>query len=341
MEKESEKQINIFYKITALWVICEAFAGGILHSVKIPFTGMFISSLSIICIVLIAWYTSATYILKATLLVIIFKFSLSPHTPPTAYLAVSFQGILGYLLFLNKKFFIAAAILLGCLALVESALQRILVLIILYGTDFWKAIDSYIFKLTGAKEVNQISYWIGIVYIIIHFIFGIIVGSFAANLARNSQQWAAENPHLIFDKELELNEDKSPSKKTRKKKYFFYFLFSLLLFFYLQALFYPAESLLPASKVLLILIRSLIILLAWLLIFGPLFKYLLKKYVHKKKQEQKAEFTIIMELIPNLKNIFIQSWRLSGRYSYFKRVSFFFNILILNTLNEKKDDRIM
>ena len=163
-----EKQISLFYKITALWVICEAFAGGIMHSVKIPFTGMFISSLSVICIVLIAWYTSAKYILKATLLVIIFKFTLSPHSPPTAYVAVGFQGLMGYLLFLNKRYFTAAAILLGALALVESALQRILVLIILYGKDFWQALDAYVFKLTGSKDLNQISYWIALVYIIIN-----------------------------------------------------------------------------------------------------------------------------------------------------------------------------
>lgn len=340
MEKESENQISIFYKITVLWIICEAFAGGILHSVKIPFTGMLISSLSVICIVLIAWYTSAAYILKATLLVIIFKFSLSPHSQPTAYLAVLFQGVMGYLLFLNKNFFTIAAILLGVLALVESALQRIFVLIILYGQDFWQAIDIYIHKLTGAYELNSISYWIAIVYIFIHLIFGVFIGSFASNLARSAQQWAAENPQYIFDSSALLIEEVSTNKRKRKRKYFFYILFFILLLIYGQSIFFPEASFLPESMVLKIIIRSSLILLSWFLIFNPVFNYLIKKFVRKKKKEQKAEVTIIMEMIPKFKNIFIKSWRLSAKYSYFKRLHFFFRVLILNTLIEREQETI-
>ena len=335
-----EKQISIFYKITALWVICEAFAGGIMHTVKIPFTGMFISSLSVICITLIAWYTSARYILKATLLVIIFKFSLSPHSPPTAYLAVLFQGLMGYFLFLNKRFFTAAAILLGALALVESALQRILVLIFLYGKDFWQAIDAYVYKLTGSEQLNQISYWIAFVYISIHFIFGVFVGSFAANLARNTRQWAAENPQFIFDssilKEVEIN----PVRKKRKTKYFFYFLFLLMILFYIHAWVYPASSILSQSKVASLLLRTALILLGWFLILNPLFTYFLKKYATKKKTEQKAEFSIIMGMIPEFKKVFIKSWQLSAQQKYTNRLQLFLKILLLNTLYANQEENI-
>ena len=327
-----EKQISLFYKITALWVICEAFAGGIMHTVKIPFTGMFISSLSVICITLIAWYTSARFILKATMLVIIFKFSLSPHSPPTAYLAVLFQGIMGYLLFLNKRFFTAAAILLGALALVESALQRIIVLLFLYGKDFWQAIDAYVFKLTEAKELSQISYWIAFVYIIIHFIFGVLVGSFAANLARTARQWAAENPQYIFDSNSISDIVISSEKKKTKRKYFFYFLFLVMILIYLQALFYPATSILTQSKIASLLLRTALILLGWYLIINPLFSYFFKKYVHKKKAGKSEEFGIIMGMIPEFKKVFIKSWQLSAKYRYVKRLRLFLQILVQNTL---------
>ncbi len=337
MEKESEKEISLFYKITTLWVICEAFAGGIMHSVKLPFTGMFISSLSVICIVLIAWYTSASYILKATLLVIVFKFSLSPHSPPTAYIAVFFQGLVGYLLFLNKKYFTAAAIILGALALVESAMQRILVLIFLYGNDFWKAVDAYVNKITGAKHANQFSYWIALVYIFIHFIFGIIVGNFAANLVRTAKQWALENPQFLFDvNKLEIEAD--GTQKNKGRKYFFYFLFLVLILIYLYAWFYPASSILTQNKVGSILLRTALILLGWYLILNPFFTYLFKKYVEKKKAEQKKEFNIIMGMIPEFKKVFIKSWELSAQSGYVKRLKLFLQILILNSLYVKKEE---
>ena len=99
-------QKQIYYRLIALWIICEAFAGGIMHSIKIPFSGLVISSLAMICIILIAHHVSEkNAILKATIIVAIFKLMLSPHSPGTAYIAVFFQGLLGNFLFLNKKQF--------------------------------------------------------------------------------------------------------------------------------------------------------------------------------------------------------------------------------------------
>jgi hypothetical protein len=278
--------------------------------------------------------------LKATILVIIFKFTLSPHTPPTAYLAVLFQGLMGYMLFINKRYFTAAAIILGTLALVESALQRIFVLIILYGKDFWQAIDAYVYKLTGAEQLNQISYWIAFVYLIIHFIFGVIIGSFAANLARSAQHWAAENQQFIFDSSILKEAEINTIKKKRKRKYFFYFLFLIMLLFYIHAWAYPASSILSQSKVASILLRTAIILLGWFLILNPLFTYFIKKYALRKKKEQKAEFNIIMEMIPELKKVFIKSWQLSAQYSYIKRLQLFLKILLLNTLYANQEENI-
>ena len=41
---------QVYYRLIALWVICEAFAGGIMHGIKLPFTGLIVSSLAITCI---------------------------------------------------------------------------------------------------------------------------------------------------------------------------------------------------------------------------------------------------------------------------------------------------
>ena len=44
----------------------------------------------------------ADEIIKSTLIVLLVKLLVSPHTPLTAYFAVTIQGILGYFLFLPK-----------------------------------------------------------------------------------------------------------------------------------------------------------------------------------------------------------------------------------------------
>ncbi len=52
--------------------------------------------------ILIAYYVPLKgAILKATIIVAIFKMMLSPHTPPSAYIAVFFQGLLGQVLFFD------------------------------------------------------------------------------------------------------------------------------------------------------------------------------------------------------------------------------------------------
>ena len=132
----------IYHRLIALWSICEAFGGGLLHAFKIPFTGLFVNSLAVICITLIGYhYRKPGAIIKATMIVCIFKLMLSPHSPPTAYIAVLFQGFLGQLLFTRTTNFTAKAIILASLSLVESSIQRLLVLVIIYGTSFWQAIS--------------------------------------------------------------------------------------------------------------------------------------------------------------------------------------------------------
>src|SRR4028118_434579 len=121
---------QIYYRLVALWVLCEGVLGGLTHAIKIPFTGIVVSSGAVICICLIAYYVPVKgAIIKATIIVAVFKMMLSPHSPPTAYIAVFFQGLLGQILFFNLNFYRVSCVILGVFAMVESAVQRILVLV--------------------------------------------------------------------------------------------------------------------------------------------------------------------------------------------------------------------
>ena len=92
-------------KLTALWALGESALGGILHALRFPLRGMIISSVAIIIISMIARFSNKRgQILKSTVLVILIKGVISPHTPLTAYLAVFLQGSLGELFFFTKKF---------------------------------------------------------------------------------------------------------------------------------------------------------------------------------------------------------------------------------------------
>jgi ABC-type thiamin/hydroxymethylpyrimidine transport system permease subunit len=84
----------VYYRLIALWVMVEAVLGGMIHGLKLPVSGLIVGSCAVLCICLIAYYVPARgAILKATVVVAIFKMMLSPQSPPAAYLAVFFQGV--------------------------------------------------------------------------------------------------------------------------------------------------------------------------------------------------------------------------------------------------------
>ncbi len=329
---------ELFYRITALWVICEAFAGGIMHGIKIPFSGMMVSSLAVFCIILLAWYVpSRTAILKATLIVAIFKLMLSPHSPPTAYIAVGFQGVMGQLL-LNKKYFGFSAMLLAVLSLVESAIQRILVLVILYGNDFWKAVNEFIKKVTGDKTINNYSLGLAIGYIVIHAIVGLFVGYYAAKLVKNSTKWRSLFPQYIIKDESYSNDPLLVRSKPKKKKLKVIFLIAwvLLLAFYIQSVADPANALLPKGKVVQIITRSALILMGWYLIVSPLVMKLIRRILIAKQAKNKDDMNATMQLLPEIKMIFQKSWQLSAEKKSFGRLKLFIKILLINILEQEK-----
>jgi chromate transport protein ChrA len=100
--QDDEKLFSL--RIIALWAFSESAFGGILHALAIPFRGLFIASAAVLFISMIGLFgKSNREILKATLIVILIKAVVSPHSPLTAYLAVSLQGLLGFLFFSIKN----------------------------------------------------------------------------------------------------------------------------------------------------------------------------------------------------------------------------------------------
>src|SRR5688572_28452056 len=95
---------------------------------------------------------------------------LSPQAPQRAYIEVFFQGLLGELLFWKRRFFTLCCLVLAVLSLLESGLQRILVLTILYGNDLWKVVNNFINGLTGQRQASNYSLIIGSVYVALHVV---------------------------------------------------------------------------------------------------------------------------------------------------------------------------
>lgn len=298
----------IYYRLIALWVLCEAVLGGIIHGFRIPVSGLVVGSSAIICISLIAFFKPEKgAIIKATVIVTIFKMMLSPQAPLTAYIAVFFQGLMGELLFWNRRNFRIATVAFSVIALLESAFQRILVVTIVYGNDIWTATNQFIFRLFPDSYGTNFSYIFATAYVVAHLIAGILIGLVAGWIPFRYKQW--ERPNL---KGVPVQDLLSRNTRTKRIKIFLILIWFLLVLLLLQSNYGPGRPFLPADVTTRILVRSVIIVISWIVIISPLLRHVLYKWLEKKKHRSAKDISYLSSLLPDIRNIVVNSWQQSG-----------------------------
>ncbi len=323
---------TIYYRLIALWVLCEAMLGGIIHGFKLPVSGLLVGSAAVICICLIGFYVpTKAAIIKATIVVAIFKMMLSPHSPPPAYIAVFFQGLLGELLFSYKKLFKLSCMLLAIFALVESALQRILVLTIISGISFWKAIDEYVSKLTGEKTITSYSFYFAAGYVLLHLIAAILIGWFAGILPKKINQWKMDTITIAINNNIETTTSTKINNR-KKRRLGLIILWIILIAFYLQSFFAIGKPILPSNIALQIFMRSVLIVLGWYLLLSPLLSKLLQYWLQKKQDQQQTVIQQVNKVLPSIKYLVQQSWNLSATAKGYKRIILFCKMLTVNII---------
>lgn len=192
-------------RLTALWALAEVGLGGALHALRLPVTGLVVGSTAIVLLVLLAEAARRAdrsvrqALLGATAIVLGVKLAASPHSPVGAYVAVAFQGGLAALIVpsLGRA---VGPVALGVIALAESAVQRVLIMTLLFGATFWAALDSFVTQVGAlglmAGETLEASRWLIGGYIGVHVVVGALAGGVAARLARRVFTMAAQ-PEVV------------------------------------------------------------------------------------------------------------------------------------------------
>ncbi len=327
------KEFVTVSRITALWAFSEAALGGVLHALKIPFTGLFIGGSAVIFLSLIAHFASRkSLIIQSTLVVILIKGMVSPYTPLNAYFSVFLQGISAYLLFSlipNKKI---SSFILGVIALSFSALQKVFVLTVVFGNTLWKSIDTFgnylssEFLFNNTETVDfQLSYVLIGIYAAIHLIggiaFGITAGKTPGWIYKNAHKAEEYNKRLLHkDEKLNLQPEKKKNKKVwwKKKSTIIVVLFSLtmIIISYLN----PQLDDNLVFQIMIMLVRSVVITYIWFGLLSPILIKWIKKYLLKKKSEYSKEVNQILALFPYFKGIINYSWEETKSLKSYKRV---------------------
>jgi hypothetical protein len=339
---EQTKQLVHTERLIALWALSEAALGGVLHAFKIPLTGLFINSSAVLFMVLIACTAQKKgTILKATLIVLIVKGMVSPHTPLNAYIAVGFQGLVGEILLGSRRYLLLKSVTLGLVTLLQSAIQKIIVLTLVFGNTLWESIDIF-----GNFVLNQlpffpqqmdpldISFWLISIYISIHLLAGIGIGVLAAKVPG----WIAHEinndrkKYMIDDRPLSLE-----IKIDRKKKNWLQKPLSLLILLLagviiVSSFIFPEISEKQGVKALIMIIRSICIMFFWYTLVGPFLFKMYQKFLKSKENAYAEEVQQTIQILPSLRYIIYQSWDKSRDFKMFRRIKAFIMLALINIL---------
>ncbi len=322
MDKQHTKeQINLI----ALWAFCESGLGGILHAIKLPFTGFFVGGFACIILMLLAeQFKHKPYqILKATLLVMSIKFMVSPQAPLPAYIAVGFQGLLAWLVFgiLGRNLF--SCMLFASLALLESALQKFLLATLIYGKSIWEALDLFVIGLLKDFNLSQnfsFSYLLIVIYASIYFLWGLFLGYKSYFLPQKLFKLAGILPRF---------EPNPITANNKTKKFSLKWLSLLLTLVFIGITFWLSEG--SFHKGLYVFTRTLVVLFVLLFIVNPLLRMLLQKM--SKKMASESLFTLVSQQMQVFAESVQSVWQFSGgSKNRIVRVWYFMELLLAISL---------
>jgi hypothetical protein len=256
----------------------------------------------------------------------------SPHTPFPAYIAVSFQALLGYALFSLLRVNFISIILLSTIAMLESAIQKILIITLFFGRSFWKAMDEMIAWLADqfGSIVSNGSYWIVGIYLLIYLGGGFFIAWLAY---RTIKSFKSENLTLILDTGTERFPALIETKRTAKNNYKKLWVLILLMIVLSVVLFVFAEDQkqgwLAVVKTTTWTVSAILI---WFMLIGPLFTKVVQKLLQKKQSRYSDEVLKTLSFLPVLRRLTALAWKQSKVHHGLKRWYFFFASLIHTTL---------
>jgi len=324
-------------RLTALWALNESGLGGLLFGLGLPVTGFLVGGFAVILIGLIAWYSNRSYkdILRATLLVLMVKAAVSPHSPPPAYLAVLFQGFAGALLYSSIRSYKVASIVFAIVAMAESALQKILIVTVIFGENIWKAIDTAARQLLPVGTTH-FSWWLIAFYLMLYISWGFVVGKLTARLPelihRNAFSVMEQYQREKYRFEMLPVKEKSKAAKYLKWAW----LSALLLFIVL--VFYTTHG--PDQPgIVYILLRTVAAVLLLFFVLQPLVNRLLKNWLQKKSRPAAASIRETMLQLPALKALVQPAYRMArlnhSAYGSFKQFILIMIVVSLYSSNHE------
>jgi hypothetical protein len=331
-ENTEFKTIPHFQSWVLLWAFAESAVGGVMHAVKFPFTGIIVGSVAVICIAMIGHYNAQKpeKILQALGIVLLIKLTLSPYSPWQAYVAVFFQGYLGYFLFSQPTFFKLKTLIFSTVCLAESAIQKALISIVVYGSSLIEAIDQsarHILFSMGFHTDTSFFYGVFTLYVGFYAVAGILLGL-----------WIPRIPQYLHSMRDQLDDMTRvvPAPWPQRKTLFRKGALTIAVFIFILVCVKWLLPDFPVFQLLWFLLRSILVSLILVFVLGPVVMNLVRKWISKNPVDH-ALFTEVVHQIP----VFTQKalslfYQINPQYSWWNKIRFYIIGLIFLSMNENQ-----
>lgn len=258
------------------------------------------------------------------MIVLLVKAVVSPHTPFPAYIAVSFQAFLAVALFRLFNINLFSIFCLSILAMLESAVQKLVILTLFFGHSFWKATDELVRFISNqfSMPINHGSQWISVFYLLIYLIGGVLTAFMTYRLIKTFSIQNKLAPAAFESTAIAS----FPRNKNNRKKTIFVLLFvsgvlSLVLF-----LFTPKEQ--NRFVTLNAFTWTLTAILIWYIILAPLFAKVIRHILNKQTDRYSRQVENVLSFLPVLNQLAAEAWRNSKTSPAVKRIPVFITTLL-------------
>jgi hypothetical protein len=342
-----QQSSQIISRITTLWAATECGLGGFFHAIQSPFTGLIVGGLSVVYISLIAYFTNQSNLglaflprlrkvsqtlFTSVLFVLAVKAAVSPHSPFGAYFAVALQALIGIVIYGLIRNHLISTILVAVLSMLTSAMQKVLIMILLFGKSLFESIDLF-FADTAEKldfivsDSFSFSEFSAFIFLAIYAFGGLLIGYFASKIPSSIQQQSAELSLIIKSN----NEAIATESKNQKKAWFPWLIILMIsLSILVQFLLNSREAAVWQ------LTRTLGVLVIWFFLFRPFVKWILNQFKSSGKEKFQYEIEHFQNELPQIISNSTFSWRASKKMSGL-RIYNWFLIFIFQGINSNTE----
>jgi peptidoglycan biosynthesis protein MviN/MurJ (putative lipid II flippase) len=257
-----------------------------------------------------------------------------------AYAAVLIEGLAGELFFFRRKQIKTSAFLLTMFCLLYSAFQHLLILTIVFGKDFWMALDVFLNGITKTfiRQQQHYSLYLVLFYIACYFLAGIFGGILNCRIIAIVQ--SGMEPKVVSRLKTQYpeginNYNPVENKKSTARHTLRYVLAAILFIILLLSYSSIFDNTIVKTKAGQIILRGILIVIVWWFLISPLLVRVIKNWVIKYKKGKGAFVQEILSLFPDIRKIVLISWKMSSKTNRFKRVPEFIENTMLLTVYGK------